>query len=149
MGSTNLSKYDLNKRTFQANNFAAIEFEELAGRANKRVKQGEYNEILENAKNKFNLMKDVNLPKGTIHSMLQGNQKLLVAHPGPESHMRAVVVYLLDIILQLAAMHQPINPIEAIELTNSLIKGTLSEQEVLSWKKKSFHDENEVNTTLG
>ena len=66
--------------------------------------------------------------------------------------MRAVEVHLLDVILQLTVMHQPIMPTEAIELANSLIKGTVTEQEVLSWKKKSSvhlqHDENEVNTML-
>jgi len=42
VGSTNLSKYDLNKRILQAKNNVAIEFEKLAGRAkwkNKRVKK--------------------------------------------------------------------------------------------------------------
>jgi len=50
-------------------------------------------------------------------------------------------------------MCQPTMPMEAIELANSLIKGTVTEQEVLSWKKKSsVHlqcSENEVNATLG
>jgi len=72
----------------------------------KRVRKGEYKEILENAKNKFNLLKDVNLPKGTIHSRLQGDWKLLIAHCGPRSPMRAVEVHLLDILLQLTAMCQ-------------------------------------------
>jgi len=72
---------------------------------------------LENTKNKFNLLKDVNLPKGTIHSRLCGNWKLLVVHPGPEAPMRAVEVHLLDIILQVAVMHQLMPPMEAIELT--------------------------------
>jgi len=59
---------------------------------------------------------------------------LLVAHPGMASPMRAVEVHLLDIILQSAAMHQPITLMEAIELANSLVKGTVTEQEMKNRK---------------
>ena len=137
-----MSKCDLKKRILQAKNYAAIEFEKLAGRAkwkNERVRKEEYNKILENTKIKFNLLlKDVNLQREQFIQGFKGNWKLLIAHLGPESPMRAVEVHLLDIILQLAVMHQPITPMEAIELANSLIKGTVTEQEVLSWKKEKL-----------
>ena len=50
------------------------------------------------------------------------------------SPMRAVEAHLLDVILQLAATHQPITPMEAIELENSLVKATVTEQEMKIWK---------------
>ena len=49
--------------------------------------------------------------------------------------MRAVEAHLLDIIQQLAAMHQPITPTEAIELAISLVRGTVTEQEMKNWKQ--------------
>jgi len=48
--------------------------------------------------------------------------------------MLQVEAHLLDIILKLAAMNQPITPTEGLALANSLIEGTSMKEKLKEWK---------------
>jgi len=49
--------------------------------------------------------------------------------------MLQVEAHLLNIILKLAAMNQPITPTEGLALANSLIEGTSMKEKLKEWKK--------------
>ena len=107
-GTTNEQKYDLQKRKLQALNYASVEVSNTKnsyeGIGCKRVKRGEYNNILTMAREKFDLPDDISLSKDTVMSRLKPGRKLLVAHRGPVSPMVAIEAHLIDLILQLASM---------------------------------------------
>ena len=113
-GTTNEQKYDLQKRKLQALNYASVEVSNTKnsyeGIGCKWVKRGEYNNILTMAHKKFDLPDDILLSKDTVMSHLKPGRKLLVAHHGPVSPMVAIEAHLIDLILQLASMQQPIMP---------------------------------------
>jgi len=49
--------------------------------------------------------------------------------------MLQVKAHLLDFILKLAAMNQPITPTKGLALANSLIKGTSMKEKLKEWKE--------------
>jgi len=91
-------------------------------------------EIMSNAQMKFDL--PVPLSREVICSRIREGRKLLITHPGPESPMVSVEAHLLDAILQLATMRQPIMPKIALEFINSIVQGMTTEKEIIEWKMK-------------
>ena len=61
-----------------------------------------------------------------------------MAHGGKVSPMSWVEVHLVDVIMTMASMQQPIMPKLGITLANSMVKGTDAEHEINEWQKKSF-----------
>ena len=87
---------------------------------------------MSNAQMKFDL--PVPLLREVVCSRIREGRKLLIAYPGPVSPMVSVEGHLLDAILQLATMRQPIMPKIALEFINSMVQGTTTERKLLSEK---------------
>jgi len=87
---------------------------------------------------KYDLPKDVPLIKKTLLGHLRLNHKILVAHRGPSSPMEKVEALLLEMILLLGNMHTPVTCREGLELANSIVKGTTTEDQIIEWEKKTL-----------
>ena len=83
---------------------------------------------------KFDL--PVPLLREVIHSRNREGGKLLIVHHGPVPPMVSVEAHLLDAILQLVTMRQPITPKIALEFINSMVQGTATDKEIIEWKMK-------------
>ena len=79
---------------------------------------------------KYDLPKEVPLIKKMLLGHLRLNHKILVAHRGPSSPMKKVEALLLEMILLLGNMHAPVTCQEGLELANSLVKGTTTEDQI-------------------
>ena len=122
-------------------NYAAVEFKQLKSEAAdlglSRVRHGAYIDVMEGAKTKFDLPEDVSLNVDTIHTRTSHeHRKLLVAKRGPVSPIAAVEAHLLDVMLQLAVMRAPVEPKIGLEIANSMLKGTITEAQIVEWKIK-------------
>ncbi len=84
----------------------------------------------------------------SVESRLRPGRKVLVGNRGPVSPMVTVEAHVVDWILQLAAMRQPVTPKMALQLINSIIKGTGVEDMVCEWKKKHLK-ESEIDEDTG
>jgi len=140
MGTTLEEKENLNKRKKLALNHAATKCKELKelDQESKRMKWGGYDKIIAETNAIFDLHTPDKINKETVRTRLKKNRKVLVAHRGTPSPMIRVEFCLVEIILSLSAMRQPVTPLVALELINSLVKGTATEQEILDYKLKNL-----------
>jgi hypothetical protein len=56
--------------------------------------------------------------------------------------MIALEAHFLDLILELAAMRQPVTATDAINLINSMITTSNLSEDIIEWKKKNIFLEN-------
>ena len=90
--------------------------------------------------NNWNGKGNVDLPKNLpmkdkCKAHLWKGRKLLVVHWGKVSPMSWVEVHLVDVIMTMALMQQPITPKLGIVFTNSMVEGTDAEHEINEWWK--------------
>ena len=141
-GTTNKQTYDLQKHKLQALIYTSVEVSNAKnsyeGIGWKWVKQGEYNNILTMAHKKFDIPEEISLCKDTMMSHLKPGRKLLVVHHGPVSPMVSIKAYLIDLILQLAYMQQPIMPKIFLAFMNSMVQGTITANEIVECKKEAY-----------
>jgi len=133
-GTTNEAIRHFNFKKKLALNWAAVQFEKAKGEG--RSKWGIYDSIVQEANKQFNLPPKYMVTKETVRSRLKPQRKLMVANTGVVSPMVRMEGYFVDIFLTLGAMRQPSNATEGLQIINSMIKGTVTETEVLEWKKK-------------
>jgi hypothetical protein len=85
------------------------------------------------------------LKSGTIKAMRRSTRNLLCTHPGLLSPMHKVEAHLLKVILLRGTMQQPVSCREGLELANSLIEGTPTQNNLVEWKKarlgKNYREE--------
>jgi hypothetical protein len=53
--------------------------------------------------------------------------------------MLEVKPYLVELIIKLADMRQPITTVQGLQLVNSLINETSIKEKMIEWKKRSCH----------
>jgi hypothetical protein len=87
--------------------------------AGKRVPRNAYKAILLDILEKYNFL-DV-LDYKSVESRLRLGRKVMVGNQGPVSRMVTVEAHVVDWILQLAAMRQPIIPKLSLQLINSMV----------------------------
>jgi hypothetical protein len=71
------------------------------------------------------------LKRNTIQARSRTTRKLMCTHPCPLYHM-----HVLKVILIRGAMRQPVSCAEGLSLANSLITGTVSQIQLMEWKKQ-------------
>ncbi len=131
-GSTNEAKSDAVKRKKLAMNDAALKMKRLkeeAAAAGKRVPRNGYTQILSDTSERFDLP-DV-LDYKSIESRLRPGRKVLVGNRGPVSPMVSVEAHVVDWILQLASMRQPVTSKMVLQLINSMVEGTEVKKQVI------------------
>jgi len=133
-GTTNEAIRDFKFKKKLALNWAAVQFEKA--KEDGRSKWGIYDSIVQEANKQYNLPQKYMITKKTVCSRLTPSRKLMVANTGLVSPMIRMEGYFVDIFLTLGAMRQPSNATEGLQIINSMIKGTVTETEVLEWKKK-------------
>ncbi len=140
-GSTIESKrVDIRNRQ-QALNYAAMEAFKLKEAASKdgnpRVQKGTYKEVIEKTEKQFGL-ETGSIKMDTVLARLKQGRKLISGGRGNVSPLIAVEAHFLEVILQLALMHQ-YNKLH--DIVNNL------QDEVAAWKKK-HNIPNKVFVTL-
>ena len=60
-------------------------------------------------------------------------------HSGLTSPLISIEPQIVAILIQMAQIRQCLNPSEAVQLINSLIKGTQLQQDLIKWKMKYSH----------
>ena len=132
MGSTISHKESRKRRKIQALNHAANKFKELKEQqSGPRVKWGAYDSVIRDTNALFDLHTPDKISKEIVRTRLRNGRNIMVAHRGPVSPMIKVEAYLVEVILSLSAMRQPVTPPIALELINSAVKGTATEQQIL------------------
>ena len=98
-----------------------------------RIKKGLFNEIVKDANNKFNTNEQISIK--TIQSRYR-RKNLYVEHRGTPTPMAPLESALLEIVIQMGKMNQPLTVNEGLQLANSMIKpGSNVEKKVLSYLK--------------
>jgi len=146
-GSTNESIREHIRKKKLALNFAASEASRMKSEYRslgfERVPKGVYKEIKKRAEDRFSL-EEGSLSKGTMLSRIKRG-KHLSSGKGRVSPMIALEAHFLDLILELAAMRQPVTATDALALINSMISTSDLSAAVIEWKKKhlpgSFDDD--------
>jgi len=100
-----------------------------------RVCKGTYESIVQEAEKKFGIEPGA-LQLKTILNRLKPGKKLIAAGKGKVSPLVAIEGYFLEIILELANMHQPVTAAGALNLINSLISTSDLQEELIAWKRK-------------
>ena len=104
--TTNEQKYNLQKCKLQALNYASVEVCHIK----KGMKRLDISKQVEGNTAKFKIPNDVSSSKATVISCQKPGRKLLITHHGPVYPMVATEAHLINLILQLASMQQPIMP---------------------------------------
>jgi hypothetical protein len=101
----------------------------------KRLRYGLLDDIIKSAKKKYSVPDDVTIRKDCICQRVKRN--LASNHAGQQSPMIEIEPYLVELIIKLSSIHMPITSVQGLELANSLIAGSSTEEKVLAWKKKN------------
>jgi hypothetical protein len=85
--------------------------------------------------------KDFNLDAGSINmdtmlARLKPGRKVVTAGRGNVSPLIAIEAHFLDVIIQLAAMRQPLTAFGALHLINSMISSSNLSDYLIEWKEK-------------
>ena len=98
-----------------------------------RIRKGMFNEIVKEANEKFDTNEKISIK--TIQSRYRRN-KLFVEHRGTPTAMAPLEPALLEIVIQMGKMNQPLTVNEGLQLANSMIKpGSNIEKNVISYLK--------------
>jgi hypothetical protein len=104
---------------------------------NIQVKKGAYAMILDEVSLMFQIeCEELNLH--TIRRHMYNDLCLQASHLGSMSPMEDIESHLVAVNLQLENMKQPLSASEGWRLANSLIKGTIYQDNVIEWKKKNL-----------
>jgi hypothetical protein len=142
-GSTNESIRALKRTEKLALNYASHECfnvrQVFMSNGAERIPKGTYDDIIKKAEEKFSL-KEGTINKQTMLTRLKrGN--LSATGRGLDSPMIALEAHFLDLILELAAMRQPVTATDAINLINSMITTSNLSEDIIEWKKKHLPGE--------
>jgi hypothetical protein len=138
-GSTNESIRALKRTEKLALNYASHECfnvrQVFMSNGAERIPKGTYDDNIKKAEEKFSL-KEGTINKQTMLTRLKrGN--LSATGRGLDSPMIALEAHFLDLILELAAMRQPVTATDAINLINSMITTSNLSEDIIEWKKKT------------
>ena len=99
----------------------------------KKIQKSVFNEIIEDAKNKFNIDEIISIR--TIQSRYC-RKNIVVKHRGTATPMAPLEPALLEIVIQKSKMNQPLTVDNALQLANSMIKpGSEVEANIVSYLK--------------
>ena len=136
-GTTALDRKRQKDKEIQCKNAITIKFKAAkkeAERRNKRVTKGKLEKIIETEKKIFGLT-TTKISKSTIRTRVLKNA-LICTHAGQCSPLQKIEPILVQIIVQMARIRQPLTPSEGLQLVNSLIDGMHIQQELIQWKRK-------------
>ncbi len=136
--STDAAAEDLERRVEAATKEAVkcLKIRKQESRSSKkRLRYGLLNDIIEASKKKYCIPDDVIISKECMQQRVKRNSK--DNHAGQTSPMIDIEPYLVELIIKLVNMCTPITTSQGLELANSLISGTSTEEQLIAWKKKN------------
>lgn len=138
-GSTKAAGINNDLRRKQAVNYVCIEYaeakEEAKREGKKRVEDGLRKKLCKEAKAKFELDGEFNVPESTIRSRMKADN-LTVFNTGQSSPVLEMEPFLVAIIMSSWECNVPLTVGECILIANNLIEGTQFEQDVIAFKVK-------------
>jgi len=137
-GSTDAAAKDLEMRVEEATKEVVKNLKKRKQeiRSNKkRLRYGLLDEIIVSSKKKYCIPDDVIISKECVRQRVKRNSN--GSHAGQMSPMIEIEPYLIELITKLANMRTPITTSQGLELANSLISGTSTEEQLITWKKKN------------
>ena len=146
-GTTHAKLRELQRNKKLAMNYAASKAallkESFSNSGYDRLPKGTYNEVISETESKFSLEEGSLNIKTLLTRVKRG--KLTCSSRGRVSPMIALEAHFLDLLLQLAAMRQPVSTKQALQLINSMVATTNLKESIIAWKKAnlpgSFDDE--------
>jgi hypothetical protein len=102
-----------------------------------RVPKGTYDKIIKEAEEKNNLGEG-SISKYMLLMRLREMRKTITGGKGHVSSMISIEAHFIDLILQLASMHQPLTATDTLNVINSMVETSKLGKEVMEWKKKIF-----------
>ena len=132
-GTTLKNQNESKSRHVSMVNFVCEKYKKIK-LTNKRIKKGDFDAIICEAKSRFGMDKcDISIK--TVQSRFR-RKKLIVPHRGTESPMATVEPALLQIVIQKGKMNQPLTVQEGLQLANSMIKpASETERNVIEYLK--------------
>jgi hypothetical protein len=106
-------------------------------KSKKRLKKGLLMEVIRAAKEKYFVDDNISICCGTVRQRVKRNSNS--GHVGQTSPMLQVEPYLVELIIKLAEMRQPITTSQGLQVANSLINGTSTKKTVIEWKSRNCH----------
>jgi hypothetical protein len=133
-GTTAAAAMSLKQRTELATKEAADWLANIykKSKSKKHLMKDLLSEAIEAAKKKHFLPEDTTICTGTIRQRVKRNGNS--GHVGQTSPMVQVEPYLVELIIKLAEIRQPITTSQALQLANSLIKGKSIQKQIIEWK---------------
>jgi hypothetical protein len=102
-----------------------------------RMRRGTFEKVIEKVCVKYNIeWNEIHMETALSRNIVW--RKLKVNHRGTESPMADIEGHLLAAILCRAALRQPVSCAEGLELANSLIGGTITQLDLMTWKKANL-----------
>ncbi len=105
-----------------------------------RVPKGAYKTIVKEAEVLYNLDEGT-VKRSTFLKRLQQNRKTITAGKGNVSPLLRIKGHLVDMLLMLASMRQPVTALEALNLINSMVETSELKNDIIKWKEKHLPDE--------
>jgi hypothetical protein len=125
-------------------NYAAIQAAKAkdAAKSNdlSRVVKGSYKDIIDLTEQQFGLEAG-SISIHTVKSRLKKNRRLTASGKGNVSPLVTIEATFIEVLLELAAMRQPLTAREALNLINSMIKDSCIQEELIEWKKNMVSEE--------
>jgi hypothetical protein len=151
-GSTDAAKHDVDQKYKACVNSIVIDYvaeKKKSDETSKRLPKNFLQNLIMRKQSEHKVTDEIK-PK-TIYSRVSRHvknpemHKLETMHPGTSSPLADVEANIVEIILGMQQIRQPLTKLEVIKLMNDAIKGTALEEDFAKFKKKRTHsDDDEV-----
>ena len=122
--------------------------DEVAKTGKCRTKKGLLDQIIQDVKKRHNV-EHFEIPPATVRKRIL-RKNLAPPHRGLVSPMEKIEPMLVELCIRLGRARQPLKCKDFLPLVNSIIKGSLTEKEVIEFKARYSHgDENAESAGLG
>lgn len=108
----------------------------ITNRQNKCVKRGYLWSLIAHIKEKNSILTTINIPESTIHQRAKRGNILSNGCGGHVSPLTPLEPSFVSTIIQPARIRQCITPSQGLKLINSVIEGTLVQEDMLKFKLK-------------
>jgi len=160
-GTTDAAKHDAKQRHKKCVNSIVTEYVAEKKKSDDSLKQLPHHflrNLILRKRTEYKVKDDIEIKERTIYSRVSRHMKnpekhkLESMHPGAPSPLQQVEAQIIEIILGMQKIRQPMTKPEVIKLMNDAIKGTPLQEEFAEYKKKRVHstvDDDEVEVGNG
>ena len=123
----------------------------LAASKNKNLPKERIHEIISSVSTKRNLTKTQVITPSMLRSRYSRESIITNGRPGPESPLIEIEPILVEMLIRLCRIGQPLSVGSCKSFINSVINGSTIQQELIEWKKKCSHTcgNNDIDGLIG